>query len=114
MKVCKIPPIDSLEDRGFWITSIGHIQGITQYKVNAVYGCGLPKEQAFIVIRSKATGDDLAVYSIEKEPKLIWGMSIPDEEIVKSIIQTYLKVLIDHWMGNNDSLDLAREFEEKK
>lgn len=107
MTICTIPPLDDLEDRGFWMTHVDHVPGLDHYRIIVVFGLGLAIDKAFIVVQSKASKEELAAYSISEKPSCIWGKSLPEENAILSLISSNFKALIDHWKGEIDSLEIA-------
>lgn len=115
MKLCTLPPLDDLEDRGFWMTPFWWVEGFIGYHVVAVIGMG--ESNPFLLIRSEVKSDEgrdeLAAYSICESPTLVWGEKLAIEDRIILFIQDYQESLLAHWNGVLFSNDLARIIGEK-
>jgi len=89
VKICLLPPLDVKEDRGFWMTPLEPLIKIEPFRVVAIFGCGRPVEEAFLLIRSMDKKQDIAALSIAENPRQIWGEGFSTEEQVKLFIRDF-------------------------
>jgi len=94
------------------MTSFRFVEGIEPYRVCVIFGFGKPNP--ILLIQDEKGRSDIAVFSVSDMPVRVWGEEIDSELAVIQFILTHQAALIDHWNGNNDSVDLCRIIQERR